>query len=91
MERQKKAIDKLSRVRKTNLGELDVLMIQNKEKPNICPNFYGHDITEENSNLAQMGRFYDIKDNIHFRLINAEKNQKLLEEIPHVFFLNLAM
>ena len=112
-------IIRLNQVRKTNLGELDAILIQNKDKPNICPNFYGHelyreyqkgkmmrelvegiakiyeehgdDITEENSNLSQMDRFYEIKDNIYFRLINTEKNQELLEEIPHVSFLNLVM
>lgn len=52
---------------------------------------HGFDINEENSDIAVINNFKKIKKKIYFRLINAEKNRELLEEVPYILFLNLAM
>lgn len=44
-------------------------------------------VTDENFSYA----FEDMKQNIIYRLVNYEKNQKLLEKIPHNRFLDLAV
>ncbi len=36
-------------------------------------------------------RFDEVKERIAYRLINAERNKELLEQIPHILFLDLAI
>ncbi|MBR4082868.1 MAG: hypothetical protein IKK33_01140 [Lachnospiraceae bacterium] len=36
-------------------------------------------------------RFEEVKDKIAYRLINAERNKELLEQIPHILFMDLAI
>jgi hypothetical protein len=44
-------------------------------------------VTEENFTYA----FDDIKQNIIYRLVSYDKNRKLLEKIPHIRYLDLAV
>lgn len=45
----------------------------------------------KNFDVRQLVHFEQIKDRICFKLINAERNKKLLQEIPHRMFHDLAI
>ncbi len=52
---------------------------------------YEKDAPKRNIDMSFFKDFSKVKDRICFRLINAKKNQALLEQIPYVSFLDLAI
>lgn len=46
---------------------------------------------KESIDMEFFCRFDVVKDRIAYRLINAERNKELLEQIPHILFLDLAI
>ena len=45
----------------------------------------------ESINMDFFCNFEEVKDRIAYRLINAERNKELLEQIPHILFMDLAI
>ncbi len=54
-------------------------------------NAYEQGEVKNNIDMDFFRDFERVKDRIVYRLINAEKNWELLEEIPHILFLDLAI
>jgi len=53
---------------------------------------YYHHITQKNDFISELDiSFENFKEKIYFRLVNFERNKKLLEEVPYVPFLDLAI
>lgn len=52
---------------------------------------YREDMPREDIDMKFFQRFGGVKDRICYRLINREENAELLEEIPHIEFLDLAV
>jgi hypothetical protein len=46
---------------------------------------------KESINMDFFCNFEEVKDRIAYRLINAERNKELLEQIPHILFMDLAI
>ena len=46
---------------------------------------------EKNFSVDALSSFDSVKDKICFKLINAEKNQELLQDVPYVSFMDLAI
>lgn len=46
---------------------------------------------EKNFSVDMISLFDSVKDKICFKLINAEKNQELLQDVPHIPFMDLAI
>lgn len=46
---------------------------------------------EKNLSVDALSSFDSVKDKICFKLINAEKNQELLQDVPYVSFMDLAI
>ncbi len=52
---------------------------------------YDNDIIHKNLDVSFLSDFEKVKECIIYRLINAEKNEELLNEIPHIPFKNMAI
>lgn len=52
---------------------------------------YNEDTPKRNVDMAFFREFEKVKDRICYRLIHAKKNESLLEKIPHIPFLDLAI
>lgn len=54
-------------------------------------NYYKEHKIEQQVNIAGFSQYEKIKDSICFRLINYEKNEELLKQIPYIPYLDLAI
>lgn len=52
---------------------------------------YREDMPEQSIDMSFFKQFECVKDRICYRLVNAEQNKELLEKIPHIAFLDLAI
>lgn len=52
---------------------------------------YENDTYKENVDLSFFTEFEQVKENIVYKLINYEKNQDVLEEMPYIRFLDMAI
>ena len=52
---------------------------------------YKQDMRGKNLNMAFFKSFERVRDRICYRLISAEKNRKLLEDIPYIPYLDMAV
>lgn len=52
---------------------------------------YREDMPDEDIDMEYFKYFEKVRDRICYRLINREENRELLEEIPHIEFLDLAI
>ena len=52
---------------------------------------YEAEVPKGNLDLSFFTAFQNVKDRICYRLVNLEQNKRLLEQIPHVVFLDLAI
>lgn len=50
----------------------------------------GSQIVEE-SDFLQLLNYEEVKDRIYYRLISRDKNEELLETLPHILWMNLAV
>ncbi len=68
--------------------------LKGKKIPEIAGEIYGiyeHDTYKENLDLSFFTDYENAKENIVYKLVNYEKNEALLKEVPHVKYLDLAV
>lgn len=58
---------------------------------NIADEYYNAKIQGDMDTIVECLEFDKIKSNVVYRLINYKKNEKLLEQVPHTRFLDLAV
>lgn len=62
-----------------------------EEVVNCIIDTYKNGEIKDSINMDFFCNFEEVKDKIAYRLINAERNKELLEQIPHILFMDLAI
>lgn len=62
-----------------------------EEVVNCIIDTYKNGEIKESIDMDFFCNFEEVKDKIAYRLINAERNKELLEQIPHILFMDLAI